>query len=58
MSGDSSSEASKFFDEYKANMDSPEMMELKDKQTDLVEQGKNIQDQIASISKDVEKEYE
>jgi hypothetical protein len=39
-------------------MDSPEMMELQDKQTDLVEQGKNIQDQIASISKDVEKEYE
>jgi len=58
MSWDGGSEASKFFDEYKANMDSPEMMELQDKQTDLVEQGKNIQDQIASISKDVEKEYE
>lgn len=58
MNWDGWSEASKFFDEYKANMDSPEMMELQDKQTDLVEQGKNIQDQIFSIQKDVEKEYE
>jgi hypothetical protein len=39
-------------------MDSPEMLGLQDKQTDLIQQGKDIQDQIFSIQKDVEKEYE
>ena len=49
---------SQYFDEFKANMNSPEMMELQDKTTELDEQYKNIEDKIASITKDVEKEYE
>lgn len=49
---------SQFFDEFKANMDSPEMMELSDKLTDIDEQRQNIADQISSMTKDIEKEYE
>jgi predicted ATP-grasp superfamily ATP-dependent carboligase len=39
-------------------MDSPEMMGLSDKTTELQEEIKNIQDQISTITKDIEKEYE
>jgi hypothetical protein len=39
-------------------MDSPEMMELSDKLTDIDEQRQNIADQISSMTKDIEKEYE
>jgi uncharacterized protein YukE len=39
-------------------MNSPEMMELSDKTTELQEQIENIQDDIASMTKAVEKEYE
>ena len=58
ISGDYTSETSKYFEDYRKNMDSPEMLELQDKTTELDEAYKNIEDQIASISKDVEKEYE
>ncbi len=55
---DSSNWASKYFREYEEKMDSPEMMGLSDKTTELQEEIKNIQDQISTITKDVEKEYE
>ena len=58
MNGDYTTESSKIFEEYKANMDNPEMLELQDKTTELDEQYKNIEDQIASMTKEVEKEYE
>ena len=58
INGDYTSETSKFFEEYRNNMDSPEMMELQDKTTELDEQIKNIQDDIFSMQKEVEKEYE
>lgn len=58
LSGDSSSWASQFFREYEEKMDSPEMKWLSDKTTELQEQIENIQDDIASMQKAVEKEYE
>ena len=58
MSGDSSSWASQYFREYEEKMESPEMKWLSDKTTELQEQIENIQDDIASMQKAVEKEYE
>ena len=49
---------SEYFDEFKNNMNSPEMLDLQDKTTELENQAKDIEDEIASISKDVENEYE
>ena len=53
MNGDSSSWASQYFEEYRANMESPEMMGLSDKTTELQEQIENVQDDIASMTKAV-----
>jgi hypothetical protein len=39
-------------------MNNPEMLELSDKVTEIDEQRDNILDQISTITKDVEKEYE
>jgi hypothetical protein len=39
-------------------MNDPEMLELSDKVTEIDEQRDNILDQISTITKDVEKEYE
>ena len=58
MNGGNDSWASQYFAEYKANMDSPEMIDLQNKTTELQEQAKNIQDQIYDLQKDTEKEYE
>ena len=58
MSGDSSSAVSQYFDNYKNNVNSPEMLEIQDKTTDLQEQIENLNDDRARIKKEVEKEYE
>ena len=58
IDGDYTSATSEMFENYKKNMESPEMLELQDKTTELNEEYKNIEDQIASIRKDTEKEYE
>ena len=50
--------ASKYFSQLEEKMNSPEMMELQDKTTEINEAYKNIEDQISGIAKDVEKEYE
>jgi hypothetical protein len=39
-------------------MESPEMMEISDKTTELQNQIENVQDDIATMTKAVEKEYE
>lgn len=52
------SQASEIFASYEEKMNSPEMMELSDKTTEIQEQIENIQDDIASMTKAVEKEYE
>ena len=58
MSGDSSSAVSQYFDNYRNNVNSPEMLEIQDKTTDLQEQIENLNDDRARIKKEVEKEYE
>jgi len=58
MLGDTGSEASQYFAEYKANMDSPEMLGLSDQCTELQEQMENIQNDLDMIKKSVEEEYE
>lgn len=58
INGDSSNWASQYFEEYRANMESPEMMEISDKTTELQNQIENVQDDIATMTKAVEKEYE
>lgn len=58
MMWDGWSEASKYFADYKANMDSPEMLWLADQCTEIQEQMENIQSDLDSIKKQVEKEYE
>ena len=58
MMWDGWSEASKYFADYKANMDSPEMLWLSDQCTEIQEQMENIQSDLDSIKKQVEKEYE
>lgn len=54
----SDSWASQYFSDYEEKMNSPEMLDLQDKTTGLQEQIENIQDQIATMTKDVENEYE
>ena len=58
MNWDSSSAVSQYFDNYKNNVNSPEMLEIQDKTTDLQEQIENLNDDRARIKKEVEKEYE
>ena len=58
MNWGSESWASKYFRDYEEKMNSPEMMELSDKTTELQEQAQNIQDDIAAMQRAVEKEYE
>ena len=49
--------ASVYFTELKDKMNSPEMLELSDKTTEIDEQRDNIMDDIASIQRAVEDEY-
>ena len=58
MSGESSSWASQYFRDYEEKMSSPEMLAISDKTTELQEQIENIQDDIATMQRAVEKEYE
>ena len=58
INGDSSNWASQYFQEYRTKMESPEMMEISDKTTELQEQMENVQDDIATMTRAVEKEYE
>lgn len=58
MNWDSSNGASQYFQEYKNNMNSPEMMGLSDQATEYQNEIENIQDDIATMTKAVEKEYE
>lgn len=58
MSGDSSSGASQYFRDYESKMESPEMLALSDQCTEVQEQMENIQSDLDSIKKSVEKEYE
>ena len=58
MSGEWASEASQFFRDYEAKMDSPEMLALSDQCTEVQEQMENIQSDLDSIKKQVEAEYE
>jgi len=58
MSGDTDNWASQFFREYEEKMESPEMKWLSDQCTEVQEQIENLQDDIASMQKAVEKEYE
>lgn len=57
MSGDSSSGASQYFRDYEEKMESPEMLALSDQCTEVQEQMENIQSDLDSIKKSVEKEY-
>ena len=57
MSGGSESWASKYFTDLKEKMNSPEMLELSDKTTEIDEKRDNILDDIASIQREVEDEY-
>lgn len=57
MSWDTSSEATQYFRDLEAKMESPEMMEIQDKTTELQEQIENINDDRARIKKEVEEEY-
>lgn len=50
--------ASNIFDTYEEKMNSPEMMEISDQTTELQNQMENVQDDIASIQRSVEDEYE
>lgn len=50
--------ASQYFREYEEKMNSPEMMSLSDQATEYENQIENIEDDIATMQKAVEKEYE
>ena len=58
MNGNNDSWASQFFREYEEKMDSPEMKWLSDQCTEVQEKIENLQDDIASMKKAVEEEYE
>ena len=58
MWGGSDSWASQYFRDYEEKMASPEMMELSDQATEYENQIENLQDDIATMQKAVEKEYE
>ena len=57
MSWDTTTEATQYFRDLEEKMNSPEMMEIQDKTTDLQEQIENINDDRARIKKEVEEEY-
>ena len=48
---------SEIFDDYENKMNSPEMLEIQDKTTELEEDIKNVQDDIDRMKKEVEEEY-
>lgn len=58
MSGDTSSGASQIFREYEEKMNDPEMLELADNCTEVENEIENIQMDLDSMKKSVEKEYE
>lgn len=57
MSWDDSTWASNIFREYEEKMESPEMIELSDKCTEIDEARDNINDDIATMTRAIEDEY-